>query len=133
VIKRLGLLIGGSLLFGGAVAYPAYCLAGEAGLVFNAVALALCLIPAAATMLLAEWSFRKSPDMFLLAVLGGTGVRMFVVLGAAWVICQGQPYFQDMGFIVSVGVFYLFTLALEMVALLSGRVGAGERGSSSRG
>jgi hypothetical protein len=132
VIKRLGLLIGGSLLFAGIAAVPAYWLAGEPGVVFGAVALALCLVPALVTMLLAEWSFRRSPDTFLLAVLGGTSLRMFVVLGAVWVIYQNHPYFQEMGFIVAVMVAYFFTLTLEMVVLLAGRVGMEKPGSATR-
>jgi hypothetical protein len=132
VIKRLGLLIGGTLLFGAIVACIAYWLGAERGLAFSGVGLAICLIPATVTMLLAEWSFRKSPDMFLMAVLGGTGVRMFIVLGVFWVLSQSQPYFQDMGFVLSVLVFYLFTLALEMAVLLTGRVNPGKPGSADR-
>jgi len=133
VIKRVGLFIGCACLFGAIAAYPAYWLGGEPGLVFAAVALALCLVPAVATMLLAEWAFRKAPDMFLMAILGGTSLRMFVVLGVVWVLFQGQAYFQHMGFVVAVLIFYLGTLALEMVILLTGRVGgAEERGPAGR-
>jgi hypothetical protein len=48
-------------------------------------------------------------------VLGGTGLRLFFVLGAGLVLTGAVPYFQLQSFWVWVLVFYLFTLALEML------------------
>jgi hypothetical protein len=126
VIKRVALLLAGSLLFWGLAAYPAYLLGGDTGLLFSAVAAGLCLVPGLVTLVWAEWTYRRSPDQHLLMVLGGTGVRLFVVLGGALAIQSGLPRFRQTGFLLWVGVFYLFTLILEVVLMLAGRTGVGE-------
>ncbi len=119
--KRLGGLVGGSLLFWGLVAYPAYLLGGESGLVFSAVAGGLCLLPGLATLLAAEWAYRRSPDVYLMVVLAGTALRLVVVLGGCLAVRLAWPVFQDGGFLLWVGICYLFTMALEMTLLLTGR------------
>ncbi len=119
--RRLGLLLGTLLLLWGAAAYPAYALGGERAVVFSAVALLLCLAPASLTMFWAEWTFRRAPQHYLMMVLGATGVRMFVVLGAALAVNRAEAYFRDRSFWVWVLVFYLVTLAVEVVLLLAGR------------
>jgi hypothetical protein len=130
VIKRLGLLLAGSFLFWALLAFPAFFLGGEVALAYSAIAAGLCLAPALVTMVGADWAFHRSPDLYLTIILGGTGLRMFVVLGAALAVLHNLPYFQQGGFLPWVLVFYLITLALETVILLAGRTkaGQGERG-----
>ncbi len=123
--KRLGLLLAGCLLVWALLAFPAYLLGGEVSLAYSAFAAGLCLLPALVTMVGAEWAFRQSPDTYLLLVLGGTGLRMFVVLGVALAVVLNLPYFQQGGFLTWVLVFYLITLALETVLLLVGRTKPG--------
>jgi hypothetical protein len=77
-------------------------------------------------MMTADWAFRQSPDLYLTIVLGGTGLRMVVVLGVALAVLYNLPYFQQGGFLPWVVVFYLITLALETVLLLAGRTNAGQ-------
>jgi hypothetical protein len=125
VIKRLGLLIGGSLIAWALLVYPAFLLGGEVGVAYSAFAASLCLAPALATMAAAEWAFRRSPDLFFLLVFGGTGVRMFVVLGVALAVRHNLPYFQQGGYWLWVLVCYLITLALETTLLLAGRTTPG--------
>jgi hypothetical protein len=121
VKKRLGFLIAGSLGFGVLAAYPAHTLWGETALVYSAVALALCLVPTGATLLWADRVADGTPEQQLALVLGGTGVRMIFVLGAGLVLYYSVPYFQQPGFWLAVLVYYLLTLTLEMVLLVTGR------------
>jgi hypothetical protein len=60
-------------------------------------------------------------------VLGGTGVRMAFVLGTALLLHFTVPSFQKQGFWVWLLIFYLFTLALEMVLIVKGNPAAGNR------
>jgi ABC-type spermidine/putrescine transport system permease subunit II len=121
VTKRLVILIAGTLLAWGAAAYPARLLGGDAGLIYSAVAAALCLLPTALTLLWAEWVSRQSPEQQLTMVLGGTGIRMGVVMGIGLLLYLFLPYFEQPGFWLWLLAFYLFTLALEMVLVVRGR------------
>jgi hypothetical protein len=122
VTRRLLYLFGASAAFWLLVAIPARHISGDAAAVYAGTALLLCLIPAAVTLLWAGWALERSPEQQLTLVLGGTGMRLFVVLGAAWALFQSVPYFREYnGFWNWLVVCYLFTLALEMALLLAGR------------
>ena len=54
----------------------------------------------------------------MLAVMGGTGLRMVFVVGAGMALFYLHPDFNHAAFWIWVIVFYLFTLTLEMVILL---------------
>jgi hypothetical protein len=116
------LLIAGSLAFWLLVAIPARHWWGDAEAVYAGVAVLLCLVPSMLTLLWTGWTTTASPEQQLIAVLGGTGLRMLVVLAGAWVLHSRVPYFQEQGgFWVWVLVAYLFTLLLEKLLLLGGR------------
>ena len=119
--KRVGVLIGGTILAWAVAAYPAHLLGGDAGLVYTVVAVGLCLVPTALTLLWAEWANQQSPEQQLTMVLGGTGIRMGIVMGVGLLLYVLVPYFQQPGFWLWLLVFYLFTLALEIVLVVSGR------------
>jgi hypothetical protein len=131
VIRNLGILTAGVFAFWAVLAGLAYLcwepmLAGsdltyQAALGHSLVALLLCLVPAAATLAWASWGHDKSPEAQVAAVLGGSGVRMFFVLGAGMLLTSLVPSFQRPGFWIWVLLFYLFTLALEMVLLVRAR------------
>jgi hypothetical protein len=125
-VTRVGLFLAGSLLLWAVLAYPAYLLGGEQALVFSATALGLCLVPALVTMFGVERAFRKAPEQYLILVLGSTGLRMFVVLGAALVVNNLVEYFQKRSFFLWVLALYLLLLALETVLLLAGRTSPGK-------
>ena len=119
--RSLGVLLAGSFVFWLAVAYPAKWLWGDSAVVFSAVALLLCLVPGAATLV---WSLRALPgalEQQLLAVMGGTAVRMVFVVGVGVIIFYSSNYFHQSSFLIWIVVFYLVTLTLEMCVLLSGR------------
>jgi hypothetical protein len=103
-----------------AAAYPAFLLRGEMGLVHSAVAAVVCLVPAGATLLLAKLG---SPDQRALLILGGSGIRMFVVLGVVLLLNLTTSYFQPIGFALWVLVFYLVTLAMEVALLVQEQSG----------
>ena len=90
---------------------------------FNSVALGLCLVPMAVTLVWVSWANRKTADQQLLAILGGTSVRMCFVLGAGLLLTNVVPIFvqHQWTFWVWLLVFYLVTLGLEIVVLVRGR------------
>jgi hypothetical protein len=102
-------------------AIPARLLAGDQAAVYAGVACALCLVPALATLLWAGLAFRGSPESQLAAVLGGTGLRLFVVLAATWLVSTLDDFQEGPGFLWWVLAFYLLTLALELTVLLASR------------
>jgi hypothetical protein len=123
LIRRLLLLLSGSLAFWVLAGIPARLLGGgDAALAYSGTALLLCLIPAAITLAWADRALRGSIDQQLVLVLGGTGLRMVTVLGAAWGLYAWVPYYHgSTGFWIWVLAAYLFTLALEMTLVLAGR------------
>jgi threonine/homoserine/homoserine lactone efflux protein len=123
VIRRVLFLIGGCAAFWLLVGLPARHLGGgDRALVFLGTALLLCLAPAVATLVWGERALRRSADNQLVMVLGGTGVRMLLVLLAGWTFNQYIPFYQQQpSFLIWLAVGYLFTLGLEMVLLLAGR------------
>lgn len=136
--RQLGTLVLASLALWAVLAYPARLLWGSVAVYYSAAALALCLPPAAVTLAWGRRALRQSAERQLLMVVGGTGLRMAGVLGAGLALALLVPYFRQPGFWVAVLVFYLFTLAVEMMLLLgpssAGPVqGPGERFFLRRG
>jgi hypothetical protein len=134
VIQRLLLLLGGSIAFWLLVALPARHLGGgDAAVVFSGTAILLCLVPMAVTLLWGEYALKRSPDQQLILVLGGTGLRMALVLVGGWTLYQWVPYYHGHeSFLLWLVVAYLFTLALDMTLLLAGRPGEGHDTSPER-
>src|SRR5262245_16042886 len=99
---------------------PAALLWGPEVYVNADVASGLCLVPTLVAFAGADWALKASPQRQLLMVLGGTGLRMLVVLGAGLALYLSVPYFQDQGPLAFWGwilAFYLFTLVLEITLL----------------
>ncbi len=92
----------------------------DVALLVHTVALALCLVPMTATLLWVGWASHQAPDQQLASVLGGTGVRMFFVLGVGLILANAVPVFaqHSMLFWLWVLVVYLVTLGLEIVVLV---------------
>jgi hypothetical protein len=126
----MALLLGGTACFWLVAAYPAYSLWGEEALLYSATAAVLCLLPMAGTLVWAARALRGAPEQALAAVLGGTGLRILVVMGAAVALYLTVPFFHRRSFMIWVVVFYLVTLTLEMGLLLA-RHGATGRPAGS--
>jgi hypothetical protein len=127
VTKRVAILIATTVAAWGVAAYPAALAWGESGIVYSATAAALCLLPTTLTMLWAGWAYQQVPEQQLMMVLGGTAVRMGVVLGAGLILHSFVPYFQQQVFWLWLLVFYLLTLAMEMVLVVKGQPAASGR------
>jgi hypothetical protein len=119
VRHSLAVLCGGTLCVWAAAAYPAWLLWGQSALVFSSVAAVICLVPALATL---AWSARASfgtPEQQLAALFGGTGVRMVVAVATGIILYKCAPAFAHAAFLIWIIVFYLTTLALEIVVLVN--------------
>jgi hypothetical protein len=124
VIRRLLVLIGGSLAFWVLVAIPARAAWGDSALAYTATAFGLCLVPAVATLAWAIWVSNQPADKQLTMVLGGTGMRLLAVGAGAIGLVQFVPYFRQYdtpGFLAYLALFYLFTLALETILTVAAR------------
>lgn len=117
--KRVGMLVAVSLFAWAALGYSAWrVMQDDTAIVYSTVAVLLCLVPTTATMLWAGWAYRQSPEQQLWMVLGGTSVRMGLVLGVGLALYALVPYFNQQSFWVWLLVFYLLTLAVEMVLVV---------------
>jgi len=117
-MKRLGLLITGSLVLWAVLLCPAWLLWQERALLHSAVALGLCLIPALGTMAWVVAAKQRSAEAQLLAVLGGTGVRLALVAGVGVSLYKLQgEYFTEV-FLAWLLIFYLAILALEVILVV---------------
>lgn len=121
MIARLGVLLGGALGFWLLLSYPAWRLFGEAHLVYSSVALALCAVPAAATLLVERLANSAPPETQLAALCGGMLVRMAAVLGGGLALSSLHSYFHAQAFWLWIAVFYLYTLVLEIGLIVQGR------------
>jgi hypothetical protein len=123
VRQRLLILVVAAAAFWVLTAIPAKHLGGgDLALVYSGVAMLLCLVPGVLTLLWAGYVERSQPEQMLVMALGSTGVRMFGVLLAGFLLFRTVPLFREQeGFLIWLLVFYLFTLALEMTLLLKGR------------
>ncbi len=121
MIRPALILILGCVTFWGILAYPAFRLWAFRGLVESSVAAILCLVPSAIILV---WSSlaRRRPQDHLRLVLGGTGIRMGMVLGLGLLLGLIDAAFREPSFWAWVLVFYLFTLALDIVVLLKARL-----------
>jgi hypothetical protein len=61
---------------------------------------------------------RQTPEQRRLVALGGTVIRMFFVLGAGLLVTGTIDYFRGTTFWLWLLIFYLFTLALEVVIVI---------------
>ncbi len=119
--KQLGTLLVAGALIWVVLAYPAFRLGGVEGLVYSLTAACLCLVQTALTLLWTTKTLEGTPDQQLAAVLGGTGVRIGVVAGAALGLYYGVEYFKQESFLIWLLVFYVLTLALEVGLFLRSR------------
>jgi hypothetical protein len=77
-------------------------------------------VPTVLVMAGADWAFHQDALQQTYMVLGGGGLRLFFVLGAALFLTEiAGLYRGQIAFLVWVGIFYLFTLALEVGLLVS--------------
>lgn len=114
----LGLVVG-TVAFWGLVTYPARLLwPDDPTFAWSTAAAAICLVPSALTLAWTRWAYASQPEQQLLAVFGGTAVRMVVVIAAGMILFLSIKTFAYQRFWIFIVVYYLFTLALEMVIIV---------------
>jgi hypothetical protein len=118
MIQRVVAFVGCSALIWGLLVVPAWLLWGNEQLLQSLAAFGLVLVPAAVTLIWVSWTYRKAPDMRLLAALGSSGLRMAVALGGGIGLMLGFPQSFDVPFWIWLVVLYLSVLGLEIVVLL---------------
>jgi hypothetical protein len=116
-MKQLGFLIAGTLAFWAVVAYPARLLWGDSALLFSATAGLLCLVPTVLTLAWYLKAFHGAPETQLLAALGGTAMRMVVVVGIGMILFHTVPELHYQRFWLWLLAFYLFTLTVEITLI----------------
>jgi hypothetical protein len=123
-MKSFVLFIFGALLFGAVALGAGFFILGSDVLVQGSVAFALTSIPAAATLAWVIHSYRRAPDMQLLAGLGGSGVRLFIALGGGFFLTKSQPDIFDKALWSWLILFYLGLLGFEIAILVRGQPNA---------
>jgi hypothetical protein len=119
VRKKIVNLVIGTLAFGGAVAIVSRYLWPDVPIpLFCLIGAGLCLVPTVATLVWASAAADRNPESRLLIVLGGTAVRLALVLGLGLLLYYTVPGFERMSFWIVILVFYLFTLGLEVWTLV---------------
>ncbi len=122
MIARVGLLIGGTLLFWLlAVGLAPLLGVGEPILLTSAAAMGICLIPAILTLAITERAAQNKPETVGLTFLAGTLFRMGIVLALA-LVARSLDFFRHQdAWLTWVVVFYLVVLALETALIVVGR------------
>lgn len=111
---RLAVMILVTLLIWTVGAWIAHQAWGQESFVQSAVAMLLCLVPAVGTLTLALALRSRSQGEQMLAMLGGVGIRMFVVLGTGLGLYFLVPALRSDAYWIWLLIFYLITLALEV-------------------
>ena len=117
-MKSLIVFAAGALLFGAVTLGIGYWRGGDEILLQGAVAFGLAFVPAAGTLAWVTYSYQATPDLKLLAGLGGSGFRMAISLGGAWFLTSSQPQAFDRTFWSWLILFYLVLLAFEITILV---------------
>jgi hypothetical protein len=132
VSKLLVYFFGIALGVGVAVAIPVRHWWGNLAALEGVVALLICAVPSGLTLLWSGWAMQGRPEQQLVAVLGGTGLRLLVVSLLGLALSQRVEWLQEDGhFWTWVLAYYLFTLALETALTLQLRPASTQPKSSA--
>ncbi len=116
-MKKIGWLVGSTVGLWAVLVYPAWLLWGDVVWLQSLAALGLCLVPA---LVVLAWLVHAggAPETQVIAVLGGTGLRMFATLGGGLVLTTTLPELFTNLFWAWIAVFYLYILAVETLLVL---------------
>ena len=117
-MKTFVLFFSGALIFGVVTLALGYILGDSEILLQGLVAFALAFVPSATTLAWVLRSFRTTPDMQLIASLGGSGIRMAIALGGGWLLTWTQPHTFDMTLWCWLLLYYLGLLGFEIALLI---------------
>ena len=111
---------------------PAFWIAGWRGVYGSAAAATVCGVPGLATLVLYHWSCQKRSDRWrIAAILGGTIVRMVVVMGAGAILHATMEGFDLLGFLIWLMLFYLASLTAEVLLLVRGEKSSADQRPAS--
>jgi hypothetical protein len=133
-MRRVLLLFGITLIVWISAAVAGDVIWGPGVVVVSLVAMAICVLPALISLYWANRAWNQTPQEQLTMVLGGTGIRLFAVLGGAYALERSVPYLDEQagpGFWTWITGFYLLTLALETALCVSGRNSGSARAPQS--
>lgn len=116
-MKSLLVLIVASLVVWGLLLGVAWAVGLDGALRHSGTALGLCLVPAVVTMAIALRA-SGSAEGRTLAALGGSGIRMFVVLGVGFLLHRQLPAEYPVAFLYWLAVLYLAILGLEVALVV---------------
>lgn len=117
-MKSLIVFILGGLAFGGASLGIGYASFGEETLLQGGTAFGLAFVPSMITLAWVLFTYRSSPEMQLVAGLGGMGIRMAIALGGGMFLTQARPDDFREAFWYWLALFYLVLLAFEITLLV---------------
>lgn len=117
ILVRSALLLATAVALWGLCAWPAWQLAGAAGLEGLTLAAVLCSLPGFVVFVLTSGVEPGSPRGAAM-VMVGTGIRLAVVMAGALGVRWLAPHLKWREFHVWLLVFYLATLGLETVLVL---------------
>ena len=87
MIKGLLWLVGGTVAFWALLTYPARLLwPDDPTFAWSTTAAVICLVPTALTLAWTRRAYKGQPEQQLLAVFGGTAVRMVVVVAGGMIL-----------------------------------------------
>ncbi len=123
MIWRLSVFLGICLGFWVLAALPAYRFLGDLAAYASAVAMLICLVPAAITLTWTQWAQNRPPEQQLVSVMGGTGLRLVTVGLFGLILFKTVDFLQpdEAHFWAWVIGCYLFTLTVEMGMIISNR------------
>ena len=117
-MKSFALFVCGALVFGAASLGLGYALWDMDALVQGGAAFALAFVPAAGTLAWVLYTYRTTPQLRLMASLGGSGFRMMIALGGGLYLTNSEPQTFDLAFWSWLVWFYLVLLAFEITILV---------------
>jgi hypothetical protein len=115
IAREAALLVASVMVVWLASAAPVVLAAGPEGLAVSALAGLVCLGPALMTLAIGLWSFDRGMRWRLVAILGGPGLRMIVVLLVAILLLALTRWLAQHRtlFAVLLVLYYLVTVATE--------------------
>ena len=115
MIRGIGWLVGVAAAVLALSLGPAWFAAGAVGPWVSSAACGVCLVPAIGTWMAAYWSLGQSANRQLAAALGGSAVRLVVVLTAGGALLALSEHLRSnwIFFVVTGVVYYVATLTTE--------------------
>ena len=117
-MKSLALFVCGALVLGAASLGIGYAWWETDALIQGGAAFGLAFVPAAGTLAWVLYTYRTTPQLQLMASLGGSGFRMMIALGGGLLLTNTEPQTFDLTFWYWLLWFYLVLMPFEITILV---------------